>query len=149
MTDNELSLQSERYMNLYDLTLAAESKVSTYRSANIDEWCAAIDPVLKADGECVVGGDKVDDISVSESTLTIRTSYSVRCCAQTNDMSIPVDILKAGNPVQAATRYRISRELAEAKSRLAATQRDLAEYTERVTSLEAELVIIDHAEKME
>lgn len=129
-------------MNLYDLTLAAESEVSTYRSADIDEWRAAIDPVLKAAGECVVGTDKVDDISVSAKTLTIRTSYSVRCCAQNNSMSIPVAILKAENPVQAATRYRLGNELVEAKNRMAAAQRALAESTEKVALLEAELAAI-------
>jgi len=129
-------------MNLYDLTLAAESEVSTYRSADIDEWRAAIDPVLKAAGECAVGSDKVDDISLSANTLTIRTSYSVRCCAQTNSMSIPVSILKAENPVQAATRFRLGNELAEAKNRMAAAQRALTEYTEKVASLEAELAAV-------
>ena len=129
-------------MNLYDRTLAAESDVSTYRSANIDEWIAAIDPVLQAAGECAIGGDKVDDITVSAKTLAIRTSYSVRCCAQTNDMSLPISILEAENPIQAATRYRVGRELAEAKAHLATTQRALTEYTEKVASLEAELAAV-------
>ena len=129
-------------MNLYDRTLAAESDVSTYRSANIDEWIAAIDPVLKAAGECAIGSDKVDDITVSAKKLTIRTSYSVRCCAQTNDMSLPISILEADNPIQAATRYRLGKELAEAKARLATTQRALTEYTEKVAALEAELAAV-------
>lgn len=129
-------------MNLYDQTLAAESDVSTYRSANIDEWIAAIDPVLKAAGECAIGSDKVDGITVSAKTLTIRTSYSVRCCAQNNDMSLPISILTADNPIQAATRYRLGKELAEANTRLAAAQRALTEYTEKVANLEAELAAI-------
>ena len=126
-------------MNLYEQTLAVESAVSTYRSANIDAWIEAIDPVLTAAGECAIGNDQVDDITVSEQTLTIRTSYSVRCCAQTNDMSLPIFILKANNPIQAATRYQISNELAESKTRLAAAQRAQTEYTEKVAALEAAL----------
>ena len=35
-------------MNLYDLTVAAEQDVSTYRSADIDEWRAAIEAELAA-----------------------------------------------------------------------------------------------------
>ena len=126
-------------MNLYDLTVAAEQDVSTYRSADIDEWRAAIDPVLKAAGECTVGNDKVDDITLSKNELRIRTSYSVRCCAQTNDMSLPISIVRSENPVQAATHYRVGKELSEAKSRLAAAQRSVTEYSEKVASLEAEL----------
>lgn len=126
-------------MNLYDLTVAAEQDVSTYRSADIDEWRAAIDPVLKAAGECAVGNDKVDDITLTKTELRIRTSYSVRCCAQTNDMSLPISIIRAENPVQAATHYRVGKELLDAKSRLAAAQRSVTEYSEKVASLEAEL----------
>lgn len=126
-------------MNLYDLTVAAEQDVSTYRSADIDEWRAAIDPVLKAAGECAVGNDKVDDITLAKNELRIRTSYSVRCCAQTNDMSLPLEIVKAENPVQAATRYRVGKELVEARNRLASAQRSVTEYSEKVALLEAEL----------
>jgi hypothetical protein len=129
-------------MNLYDQTLAAESEVSIYRSANISEWIEAIDPVLKAAGECSIGRDTVDDISVSETTLTIRTSYSVRCCPQNNDMSLPISVLKADNPIQAATHYRLGNELAEAKTSLSAAQRVLTENTKKVALLEAELAAV-------
>lgn len=129
-------------MSLHDLTVAAEQEFATYRDANIDEWRAAIDPVLKAAGECVIGNDKVDDIEVSAKEIRIRASYSVRCCAQTNDMRLPAFIVKSENPVQAATRYRIDKELSVAKSRLAAAQRSVIEHSEKVTSLEAELATL-------
>jgi hypothetical protein len=95
--------------------------------------------VLKAAGECAIGHDTVDDITVSKAMLTIRKSYSVRCCAQTDDMSLPISILKAENPIQEATRYRLSKELVEAKTSLSAAQRALTENTKKVGLLEAEL----------
>lgn len=129
-------------MTLYDQTLVAESEVATYRSANIDDWIAVIDPVLKAAGECTIGSDKVDDVSVSADTVTINTSYSVRCCLQTNSMRIPVSILRADNPIQAATRYRLDMEIADAKNRLASAHRTVTEYSEKVVLLEAERAAI-------
>jgi len=130
-------------MNLYDLTVAAEQQVSTYCSANIDEWRDAIDPVLEAAGECTIGKDHVDDITVSEDEISIRTSYSVRCCEQSNDMSVPLSIVKAENPIQAANRYRVGNELEDARSRLAAAQRFVVEYSEKVASLTVELSTFD------
>lgn len=126
-------------MNLYDLTLDAEAKVATYRSVNIDEWIEAIDPILKAAGQCTIDRDKVDDITMSSSSLKIQTSYSVRCCAQTNDISIPMSILTADDPIRAATLYRLYNELTEAKQRMSAAQYELTKYTEKVALLEAEI----------
>ena len=126
-------------MNLYDLTLDAEAKVATYRSVNIDEWIEAIDPILKAAGQCTIDRDKVDDITMSSSSLKIQTSYSVRCCAQTNDISIPMSILTADDPIRAATLYRLYNELTEAKQRMSAAQYELSKYTEKVALLEAEI----------
>lgn len=126
-------------MNLYDLTVAAEQDVSTYRSADIEEWRAAIDPVLKAAGEHVVGKDSVDDIALTDTELRIIASYSVRCCDQTRYMRLPIYIVMAENPVRAATHYRVGKELSEAKSRLAAAQRAVTECSAKVSALEVEL----------
>jgi hypothetical protein len=93
-------------MNLYELTVAAEAEFSTYRHADIDDWIEAIDPVLEAYGESMMGSDKVEDITLTDDSLNIRTSYSVRCCSQSNEISIPVSILKADDPVRAAIASR-------------------------------------------
>ena len=62
-------------MNLYELTIEAESNVSRYRHADIDEWCKAIDPVLKAAGKCNIDKDTVTDITIATDFVYIRTEY--------------------------------------------------------------------------
>ena len=124
-------------MSLLNLTFEAAKEVSTYRSPDLSAWRAAIDPVLIAAGLTTIGSDCVEDIEIGEDTLYIRTSYSVRCCAQTNDIRIPVFILETNNPVQAATLYRLGNELKDARSRLASAQRNVVEYSEKVAVLEA------------
>jgi hypothetical protein len=123
-------------MNLYELTLAAESEVSMYRNADIDKWIMEIDPVFRAAGVCTIGTDKVEDITVSATTLTVRTSYSVRCCSQTQHICLPIQILKEDKPIQAAMRYKLEKALSDAKDCLESAKRSVSEYTEKVSTLQ-------------
>lgn len=127
-------------MNLYELTLAAEYEVSTYRSASLDDWIKQIDPVLEAAGEYQIGSDKVESLTVMHDEVSIYTSYYVRGKCQTNEICLPTSIIKAEFPVKAATLYRINKELKDAKLRLATTQRLLAQQAEKVAALETELL---------
>ena len=126
-------------MSLYALTAQAECDFFVLRRPNVDEWIAAIDPVLLSAGECCIGNDRIDDITLGENELRITTSYSVRGCVQTNDLRLPVYILKADEPVRAAYRYRINKELGEAKRELATSQRIAAEWAGKVAFLEKEV----------
>jgi hypothetical protein len=66
-------------------------------------------------GECTIGNDKIEQLYLSNDSLEIRTSYSVRCCAQENDMSIPLSVLEADNPIKKARETFLTKELAEAE----------------------------------
>lgn len=126
--------------NIYDLTLAAEVAVSTYRRPDIREWRDAIDMVLDAAGESCIGGDTVEAIDTSGDTLTIDTSYVSRGCPDTSTVSLPLAILKADNPVSAAQRYRLDTEIETAKAALADAQRVVSSRAAALAKLEGELV---------
>ena len=126
-------------MNLVDLTLEAASAVTHLRKPNLDDWLKAIDPVLEAAGEPSIGRNTIEDIKVSDLTVEICTSYSVRGCDQSTNVRLPVAILIADNPIQAATRYKLSNALTEAKSRLKTAQNAVQLHSAEVEKLEASL----------
>lgn len=126
-------------MNLYDLTVAAQSDISTYRHPNIEEWKAAIDPVLVAAGESSIGRDTIEDVLLSEDYLTIETSYVVRGCENSNTIRIPVELLQSANPVWEANAYRLRINVAAAQLRVSKAQSELNASTEMLAKLQAQL----------
>ena len=129
-------------MNLYELTLDAELQVDTYKNPEIDEWRAAIDPILQAAGQPIVGIDSVDFINLNTIELSITTSYSVRCCDQTNTIRIPLNILKAANPIKAANLFRLNKLIAKAKSDILNAERTIETQTKTLETLAAEYLRI-------
>lgn len=119
-------------MNLYEMTRAAASEVAHVRNPNLDAWRAAIDEVLIAAGDCTVGKDKIESLTVSDSMLQITTSYVLRGCEMENDISIPIEVVMAENPVKAANLFRVDNLLRDAKT-------ELETAVNRVSSLSAEI----------
>jgi hypothetical protein len=93
-------------ITLYELTIDAWQKASTFRNPDLDEWRRAIDPVLKAAGEDVVGNDTVTRLDLDEQGLYIETSYSIRCCPMSNDMHLPLHVLTSADPLSAAQKHK-------------------------------------------
>jgi hypothetical protein len=102
-------------MNLLEITQEAINQFDMYRYPDLDDWKEQIDKVLSELGECTIGNDKIEQLYLSNDSLEIRTSYSVRCCAQENDMSIPLSVLEADNPIKKARETFLTKELAEAE----------------------------------
>lgn len=124
---------------LYQRTLDAALNVRTYKNADIDDWIAEIDPILKAAGECVIGRDKVESILVSDKDVSIETSYSVRCCDQSNEMSIPLHILNSDDPAKAANKFRIESELKNVMHQKSCAQKTIEACLEKEKILQSEL----------
>jgi len=129
-------------MDLYERTLAADEAVTTYRHPDIRDWIEAIDPVLAAAGEPCIGRDSVDSVNVSDGVLTITTSYSVMNCPDSSTVDLPVFILQASDPIQAAKRYKLEKAVAKAQSDLVDAQRLVASRTANLAQLEAELASV-------
>ncbi len=126
-------------MNLYDLTVAASNAVDYYKSPDLDEWITQIDEVLYAAGESVIGNDRVEHIRLDPVDLCIHTSYSVRCCRQTNDLTIPVFILKSDDPLRAAYEHRLTKALARANYTLEAATKQVENSVKEIEALQLEL----------
>ncbi len=116
-------------MNLLEMTHEAINQVGTYLNPDLDNWKNEIDNILSALGENTIGGDKVENIGFyfwsNQEYLEIKTSYSVRCCEQSNEMHIPIYILESENPIKEARRYFLSKELEEAKHKVNLAQKEL------------------------
>lgn len=111
-------------MNLLEMTQEAINQFDMYRYPDLDDWREHIDKVLSELGECTIGNDKIERLYLSNQSLEIRTSYSVRCCSQENDMSIPLEVLEADAPIKKARETFLTKELAEAEYQLKLKKND-------------------------
>lgn len=102
-------------MKLYELTEDAISQFNYYKQPDIDEWQKQIDNILSILNQSIIGGDKLEALYFTNDTLEIRTSYSIRCCECSNDMSVPISILKDCDPVKKANQFYWSKELDKAQ----------------------------------
>jgi DNA-binding NtrC family response regulator len=112
-------------MNLYELTQEAISQFDTYKYPNLDEWIDKIDKILTVLKEPTISGDKIENIYFDEDSLKINTSYSVRCCECSNDMSISIEILQNENPVKKATKDYLRKELNSAQNEVTKLNKEL------------------------
>lgn len=112
-------------MTLYELTEEAINQFDYYKHPNIDEWEIKIDEVLSALHEPTIRGDKLESLYFTDDTLEIRTSYSVRCCECSNDMSVPISILQDSDPVKKANQFYWSKELEKAQRNVSSAKADL------------------------
>jgi len=112
-------------MTLYELTEEAINQFDYYKHPNIDEWVSKIDDVLSALHEPTIGGDKIESLYFTNDTLEIRTSYSVRCCECSNDMSVPLSILKDSDPIKKANQVYWSGELSKAEHAVSSAKSSL------------------------
>ncbi len=101
--------------NLYELTEDASSSLNIYKNPNIDEWKEEIDKVLEELGEATIGYDKVENIHFDKNDIRITTSYSVRCCPCSNDMTIPLEVLLDKEPIKKAKYVYQQKELEKAE----------------------------------
>ena len=101
--------------NLYELTEDASSSLNIYKNPDIDEWKEEIDKVLEELGEATIGYDKVENIHFDKNDVKITTSYSVRCCPCSNDMTIPLEVLLDKEPIKKAKYVYQQKELEKAE----------------------------------
>lgn len=101
-------------MTLYDTTIHVANLVETFRNPNVGYWVELINPVLKAAGSSIIGGNEiVIDIYVSKAggDLAITTEFTdIDQFLVSKHYHIPVAIIEGGDPITLAKRYRIQRE---------------------------------------
>lgn len=122
-------------MTLYELTQEAINQFDTYRYPNLSVWVEKIDEVLSALHESTIGGDKIENLYLSDDTLQIGTAYSVRSCVCSNDMFVPMSVLQAEDPVKEANRYYLAREYEKAQSMVRSAQADLSRAEQNLNNI--------------
>jgi hypothetical protein len=127
-------------MNLIELTNKAIEQINVYRNPDIEEWCNAIDPILKAAGQLMINGDAVDAIYFHYGFVCIETSYTSRGCDQHNSMKISVDILNSEDPIKAATLYYLEREIRECENQYSYSREQANRLEAKLKDLRAQLV---------
>lgn len=106
-------------------TIEAAQQIDTYRHPDITAWVKRIDEVLKAAEISTIGNDKVEDITVGQDTIWIKTSWSSRGCEQVGTVQVPRSILEAPNPYKAAKIWASDRKLLEAQNAVKTAQANL------------------------
>ena len=124
-------------MNLYESTISAINQFDTYRHPNLSMWIKQIDEVLSSLHDCTIDGDKIESLYLDEEYLQIRTSYSVRCCECSNDISIPVEILQAIDPVKKAQQFYIAKEYEKAQSLLKSAESEVIFATQNLEKIKS------------
>lgn len=130
-------------MNLYEATSEAQIACDVYRSPDIGEWITNIDKVLAALGGPQIGDDAVDSIAIGDEYVSIQTSYTVRNCHQTNQMYIPVSVIKSDDPVKAATLYHLTERLARENQKLEYARTQAKQCNENIKSIERQLAALN------
>ena len=131
-------------MTLLELTFDAAAKVDTYKNPDIEEWIAAIDPVLASLGKGCIGTDTVDSILADEKFVHILTSYTSMSCPDTNSVSIPMAIIEASNPVHAAKIFNVDNRIRLTNDGIEGSRKAIAYAEESLAALYAEKFALEN-----
>lgn len=132
-------------MNLIEMTNKAIRDVHVFREPDIDDWLVAIDPILESAGECTIGEDSVESISLTEAGVHITTSFTSRGCPMISEMYLPRRVLESEDPIKAANIYRINNRILDVKNELSYARDKTVRYGDKLAELVAELNSFENA----
>lgn len=130
-------------MNLIEMTEKSIRNIHVFREPDIDDWVAAIDPILEAAGECCIGRDSVESISLTSAGVHIVSSFTSRSCPMSNEMYLPRVILESEDPIKAANIYRLTNKIREVKNELSFARDKTVRNEDKLAKLVAELGAIE------
>jgi hypothetical protein len=130
-------------MNLIEMTEDASWNISVYVNPDIGDWVAAIDPILEAAGECCIGRDSVESISLTSAGVHIVSSFTSRSCPMSNEMYLPRVILEVKDPIKAANIYRVTNKINEIQDELRYSRNRITTYENKLAKFVAELDAIE------
>lgn len=116
---------------------SAASELDTYKHPDVSEVQRRLHNLLIAGGLGGIEHDRLDALTISGGVLRIRTSYSVRGCAQRGDFEIPTSVIDSADPIKAMKVLAKKRRLDKAKVDVADAKRALASAEKRLAAEEA------------
>jgi len=132
---------TDQNRTLREILEHAEEQIDTYRHPDIDEASDWLDRLLQAGKLGGIGSDRISYLHVGREAVSIRTSYTVRSCAQSDDYEFPVSIIDAPDPIAAMTKWSNERQLAKLRSEVEQTKRSYEAALKRLSDKEAELAL--------
>lgn len=130
-------------MTLRTLIDEAQHQLCTYRNPNIATAKEKLTELLKILDLGSLEHDEITSIDEEDDVLVISTAYSIRCCAMTGEYKIPLSIIDAADPVQAAYRWLKEQELTERVENLRSCRDVLVSAQAQVKSLPARIVELE------
>lgn len=109
----------------------AESDIDTYRHPNIAEAQSELNRVLSAAGLGSTGEDTITGITIGREYVFITTKYSVRSCEQSDSFELPIHLVDAEDPIQAALTWSIQEDVRKANNEVAEAEAALAQAKDR------------------
>ena len=133
----------ERFSSLYALTVDAAEMLELH-GINVDlkEWIAAINPVLAAAGQQLIGEGVVESVVISEKQVRIRYTYTVRffydeASVRNVELVLPEWVVMSENSVRAARIWYLQENINEMCVGILDIERDLDIKKNRLNELVA------------
>ena len=126
-------------MTLYEKFQKAQSDVRLYKNPDIRDFQSELDNVLEAAGLETTFGDKIEYIDSDNENIYIGTSYSVRCCDQTNTITVPLFLIEAPDPLKAAFEYKRKQKITSLKNAIDQTEKEIKKSQEFLDGCKQEL----------
>lgn len=115
----------------------AQRQLSTYRHPNVSDVSERLSAILQILSRGSLEYDRVDSISEEDGNLVIGTTYSLRGCTNNGEYEIPIEIIDADDPLDAARRWVKQQALNETEQSLKQTKAELDGLPQRAIRLQA------------
>lgn len=103
-------------MSLRDTLSDLESEISHAKARKAQasrDFAIELDKILEALDEGQIGYDRITHTYEDGDEFVIETAYELRCCAMTGEHRIPLSVMNADDPIEAAKQYIADKKEAE------------------------------------
>jgi hypothetical protein len=129
-------------MTLTELIEKASSDIDMYKHPDIDECQRRLSEILQAAEHGSIMNDHVESLEIYKDTLQIETSWSTRGCSNSSSYRIPMEIIRAEDPIKAAKIWGCKKRISKYEQEVEAAKRSVKYNEEILAKYKAELEAI-------
>lgn len=115
----------------------AAADIDRFKHPDIDEAQQRLHELIKAAGLGGIDRDTISSLDIDSTTIRLTTEWSARGCMNSSDYELPVSILDATDPVQAAAVWGADRKIQEAQNKVKEAERNLGYAQEQLAKAQA------------
>lgn len=113
---------------------------NTYKHYDDDELREELNKILEACELGSLGNDAIESIDYyNDGRLYIKTSYSVRCCAMSDDYEIPAEVMEAEDKILAGREYAKNKKIKDLQLEAEKIKGTYIQLKNRELAIEAQL----------